>query len=69
MSAHYRTLEDKQGDLIDLIPFCGDACHRDYCLEHGLEYQGWNGCHETSYDQICAKCRYIIAADIEGEGQ
>ena len=54
---HYHTVEDESGDTIDLIPFCSDACNRAYCKQHGLQYQGWYGCHEGSdYPEFCANC-------------
>jgi len=66
MSVHYRTVE-QDGDVVDLIPFCTDWCNRDYCLEHNLEYQGWNGCHELTRDEKCAKCDKILLWDCEDE--
>jgi hypothetical protein len=54
---HYHHVEDDGGDVVDLVPFCCDSCHRDYCRENGLEYGGWNGCHEGSDSaEFCANC-------------
>ena len=44
-------------DLVDLIPFCSDWCHQQYCRAHDVEYEGWNGCHEGSdAAEYCANC-------------
>lgn len=45
--SHYLHIE-KDGELVDLIPFCSDWCHRSYCSAYGVKYDGWNGCHENS---------------------
>ena len=38
MHQHY--IEDAQGDLVDTIALCSDACHREYA---GEDYAGWSG--------------------------
>lgn len=49
---HY--LYDSSGEF---IPFCSDACLREYCIENDIEYNGWNGCHEGGdYRHYCAQC-------------
>lgn len=54
---HYLFIEDKDGNLVDLIPFCSDYCHYNYCLEQGIEYSGWNGGYEgADYREYCAQC-------------
>jgi hypothetical protein len=58
MHEHY--LEDDFGDLVDIVPFCSDSCHRDWCATNDETYGGWNGCHETEFDQWCASCGVII---------
>lgn len=62
--AHYYEHEDKNGDLIDLTAFCSDWCHQNWCRRNGMEYQGWNGCHESPYDYTCAECEQ----ECEGTG-
>jgi hypothetical protein len=54
--AHYYEVNDSRGDLIDLIVFCSDWCHRNHCEQNGLEYGGWNGCHELEFTDKCAYC-------------
>lgn len=59
--SHYLLITDTAtGDLLDLIPFCSDYCHYWYCHENGIEYEGWNGCHESEFDQQCAECGTLI---------
>ena len=53
-------VEDEAGELVDVIPFCSDYCHRGYCAREGVEYNGWNGCHETEQDEVCAYCDEVI---------
>ena len=50
---HLHHIEDSSGDLVDLLEFCSDYCHRD-CL--GDDYQGWSGCHESEFDTSCGHC-------------
>lgn len=58
---HYFYVEDASGDLIDLVPFCSDYCHRHWCEENNKEYQGWNGCQERAdYTQYCEWCETKI---------
>jgi hypothetical protein len=53
---HYHYIEGATGDLIDLVPFCSDDCHRSWCADTGEEYI-WNGCHEgADYPEYCAQC-------------
>ena len=47
---HLHHIEDSSGDLVDLLEFCSDYCHRD-CM--GEDYQGWNGCNESEFDTAC----------------
>ena len=52
---HY--LYDVIGGVVEFVPFCSDACLRDYCAERGIEYDGWNGCHDGGdYRHYCAQC-------------
>jgi len=58
---HYLEVNDSAtGDLLDLVPFCSDYCHYWYCHTNGVEYQGWNGCHEHPHDDKCAECGVVI---------
>ena len=44
-------------ELVDVIPFCSDWCHQQYCRAHDMKYEGWNGCHEGSDSaEYCASC-------------
>lgn len=64
MHEHY--LYDDEGDLTDVVPFCCDACHREWCGAQGEEYDGWNGCHEgADYPQWCANCGARCGIGIE----
>jgi len=51
---------DKNGDLIDLVYFCGDFCHQQWCKETDHPYDGWNGCHEIQHNETCADCGALI---------
>ena len=55
---HYHVVENGPGNVVDLIPFCSDACHREYCGTHAdLHYDGWNGCQEGGDSvEFCANC-------------
>lgn len=63
LSAHLCLIEDDKGDLVDVIVFCSDWCHRDYCNSHGMSYDGWNGCHEMDAPQQCANCEKKMGQD------
>ena len=55
---HIHEIDDLAGDLVDLHYFRNDWCHRAWCLESGVNYAGWNGCHELISDDIvpCHQC-------------
>lgn len=53
---HYYYVEDEQGDLVDLIPFCCDSCHREWCRKNSLDYGGWSGCNESDSPEWCHNC-------------
>jgi len=54
---HYHLIEDADGNLLNVVPFCSDFCHRTWCYQNAQEYGGWNGCHEgADYDQECEQC-------------
>tara|TARA_Y100000310_G_scaffold48876_1_gene45191 strand:- start:3641 stop:3856 length:216 start_codon:yes stop_codon:yes gene_type:complete len=61
---HY--IEDEQGDVVDILPYCSDHCHRE---GEGTDYKGWNGGFRLihikvifiqKYDQECANCGDLI---------
>lgn len=65
---HYHHIEDDKGDLIDLVPFCGDSCHRQWCDDNHVAYGGWNGAHEgADYPEFCACCGVIASVGLENE--
>jgi len=33
--SHEHLIEDEQGELVDCVQLCSDACHRAWCREHG----------------------------------
>ena len=41
--AHIVTVNDSNGDLVDVRWYCSDFCAR---TDRG--YAGWNGCHENA---------------------
>jgi hypothetical protein len=63
--AHYHEIIDRRGDIIDLVVFCSDYCHEQWCIDHEVEYQGWNGCHEHPYDDRCYNCEAEIHGLVE----
>lgn len=64
---HYHFVEDASGDVISLIPFCSDACHRAHM---GDDYQGWNGCHEGGDTaEFCAHCGTVAGGTYECDCQ
>ncbi len=63
---HYLFINDtRTGDLLDLIPFCSDSCHQDYCRTNQTAYEGWNGAHETYDDAECATCEALLQGTSE----
>jgi hypothetical protein len=58
--SHYFPIEDVEGNLVEVVPFCSDWCHRDWCRQTGNEYKGWNGCHEHDQVEECANCGDIM---------
>lgn len=54
---HTHHLCDDDGNLVDLVPFCSDWCHQEWCRVTGFAYGGWNGCHEGGdSEEYCAEC-------------
>jgi hypothetical protein len=63
---HYHEIDDANGDLSELIPFCSNSCHRQWCADWGATYAGWNGAHEgAEYNEYCASCGVIAHAGDE----
>ena len=62
---HYVMIDNSEGDLIDAIPVCSESCARQYCSDNGLDYDGFNGCHELEFDDYCGSCNSVIVG-IEG---
>lgn len=57
-------------DLVDYVPFCSDACHREYCTTHNIPYEGWNGCHEGGdAPEFCSHCGVFAGGAPECEHQ
>jgi hypothetical protein len=54
---HLHFIDDLDGNIIDVMEFCSDFCHQDAL---GVEYQGWNGCHEMQHDTTCQNCGEIL---------
>lgn len=59
-SVHIATLEDAQGELVDVRLFCSDGCHRDWCDLTLRPYEGWNGCHEWTAPVTCDFCGTVM---------
>ncbi len=67
---HYHLIEDKDGQLVDLVPLCSDACHRGWCETHGVPYTGWNGAQEGGDSvEYCANCGVVAGGAYECEHQ
>ena len=62
---HYYEINDSKGDLVELVPFCSDSCHVEWCARMNLAYDGWNGAHESEYNEYCAACGVIANAGDE----
>ena len=60
---HLQLIEDLDGQLIDVIEFCSDYCHKEHA---GSDYAGWNGCNEAEFNTACANCEAVIEG-VEGE--
>ena len=59
---HYHYVTDARGDVTDNVPFCSDSCHQDWDAMNNLDYCGWNGSHESDYNEYCASCGVIANA-------
>ena len=58
---HAHIIENGPGNVVDVIYFCCDACHRAYCDSHpDLTYGGWNGCHMAGDSvEFCDHCGVV----------
>lgn len=65
--AHYYRVEDSYGELVDLVTLCSDWCHREWCDQAGVTYEGWDGCHELEFGQKCENCGEWIGGVYDGE--
>jgi len=68
---HAHIVENGPGNVVDVIYFCSDGCHRDYCRAHpDLPYEGWNGCHEGGDSvEFCAQCGVVAGGTYECDHQ
>ena len=69
MNAHI--IENGKGNVVDVIYFCSDSCHRSYCSTHtDLTYEGWNGCQEGGDSvEFCAACGVVAGGTYECDCQ
>lgn len=58
--SHYFPIEDVEGNLVDVVPFCSDWCHRNWCEQNGEQYGGWNGCYEHDHTVMCEFCGEVM---------
>lgn len=59
------------GDLVDVVYVCGDWCHKTYCHENNLPYEGWNGCHEIPAEHgevLCGSCQIKLSDIGDADG-
>ena len=67
---HYHMIEDDTGDLVDIVHFCSDACHRQWCEDNDEKYGGWNGCNEGSDSvEFCDNCGVVAGGTYECDCQ
>lgn len=69
---HVHIVENGAGNVVDVIPFCSDACHREFCANSmgDLAYEGWNGCHEGGDSvEYCAQCGVVAGGAYECDHQ
>lgn len=66
---HYHCVEEN-GDIVDLVPFCCDACHQQWCRDTGTTYGGWYGAQEGGdYVEFCANCGVVAGGAYECDCQ
>jgi len=68
---HIHIVENGDGNVVDVIPFCSDSCHRAYCAAHAdLPYGGWNGCNDGGDSvEFCAQCGVVAGGTCECDCQ
>ena len=64
---HYHLRCDAVGDVVEAVPYCSDACHREGA---GNAYGGWNGCQEGGdYPEWCDNCGVFAGGTPQCEHQ
>ena len=58
-AGHIHRITDNAGELIDIVTFCTDRCHRQYCTDTGAVYGGWDGCNDMQSPATCASCGQV----------
>jgi hypothetical protein len=58
--AHKHDINGPDGDILDRVYFCDDYCHRSWCQNQNIDFNGWDGCHELEYDTPCDACDATI---------
>ena len=64
---HEYPIEDQNGEIHDVIRFCSDYCHREWCRIEGMPYRGWNGLREVE-SQVSHPPTCDLCSDPIGEG-
>jgi hypothetical protein len=54
--AHIVTVNDSNGDLVDVRWYCSD-----FCAKTDPKYAGWNGCHENAMF-FCENCAIKVGS-------
>ncbi len=64
-------IDEINGNVVDVIYFCSDACHQQYILNHpDLTYDGWNGCNEGGDSiEFCSNCGVVAGGTYECDCQ
>lgn len=57
---HYLPIEDDDGQLVDMLPTCSDACSRDLATRENLPYGEWYGAQETEFTTYCENCGVVL---------
>ena len=68
---HAHIIENGKNNIVDIIYFCSDVCHREYCKSHtDLTYDGWNGCNEGSDSvEFCSNCGVVAGGTYDCDCQ
>lgn len=65
---HYIDVNDTNGDLIDLIPFCCASCRTDYCRDNSIETdENFSNAEGGDSNEYCAECGVIAHIGFEEE--